>query len=73
MYVSLQRIFHRKAADDVAVVTELVESLAASCGATLSPSYRALVEHACKNVRSLRCVRYKSLTARLAVNAQATE
>lgn len=73
LYVSLQRLFHAKAIEDVAAVTEHVESLASTCGMTLSMTFRALTEHMCKHVRSLRCVRYKSLADRATVNAHTTE
>lgn len=73
LYVSLQRLFQSKSAEDVAAVVELVEAHASSCGVTLSPRFQALTEHMCKHVRSLRCIRCRPLAARLAVSAQSIE
>ncbi len=73
LYVSLQRIFHDKAASDVLNVIELVESHAVACGATLTPAYRQNTEHMCKNFRNLRCIRYTPLAERVAPTVAAAE
>ena len=68
LYVSLQRLYQQKAAEDVAEVTSLVNKLTSSVGAPLVST--ELIASMCRNARNLRVVRFRSLADELGRGAE---